>query len=35
MQRLGSLVVFLAVGLVIAWLTRNSGYSAGIKCWSG
>jgi hypothetical protein len=29
MKRLGSLVVFLAVGLTIAWFTRYSGRPAG------
>ena len=29
MRRLGSLIVFLAVGLAIAWFTRNSGRSGG------
>lgn len=29
MQRPGSLVVFFAVGLSIAWFTRNSGRPAG------
>lgn len=29
MHRAGSVIVFLVVGLLIAWLTRNSGRSGG------